>query len=181
MTSPSLLFSKINNSSFLRLLTCFRSTTTFVVLSFTFPCPSCTRGSKTAYSHYLTTAEQRWRITSLNLLAMLFLQHSRRPLAFAPRRHCCIIINLLTKALRSFAANLFSSSSAPDWTGAWTFSYPGAGLCTYFCWTLLDAHLPISPACQCSLEWQYNHLVYPEAYQFWIICKFLESALCFIV
>ncbi|XP_068782109.1 uncharacterized protein [Struthio camelus] len=66
----------------------------------------------------LIRAEERGRITSLDLLATLCLMHPRRPLAFlAARAHCCLMLNLSTRTPRSFSAELLSSRSAPslDW------------------------------------------------------------------
>ncbi|KAK4827750.1 hypothetical protein QYF61_021221 [Mycteria americana] len=59
----------------------------------------------------LTSAEQRGRITSLDLLAILLLMQPRIPSAFFKGRvHCLLIFNLVsTRTLRSFSAKLFSS------------------------------------------------------------------------
>jgi len=60
------------------------------------------------------------RITSLDLLAMLFLMHPKIPLAFlATRTHCWFTANLLsTGTPRSFFAELLSSRSVPVLMGA---------------------------------------------------------------
>lgn len=62
--------------------------------------------------------EQRGRITSLDLLAVLCLMHSRIPLAFfAARAHCCLMFNSVsTRTPISFSAKLLSASWPPPCT-----------------------------------------------------------------
>ncbi|XP_055576153.1 uncharacterized protein LOC129736772 [Falco cherrug] len=76
----------------------------------------------------LPSAEQRGRITSLDLLAMLLLMHPRVLLAaLATRAHCWLVGNLLsTSTPTSFSAELPPSRPAPARTGAWGCSSPGA-------------------------------------------------------
>lgn len=63
----------------------------------------------------ITRAELSGRITSLDLLAMLFLMQPRRLLAFlAARAHFWLVVNMLVeKSSRSFSAELRSSQMAP--------------------------------------------------------------------
>ena len=55
------------------------------------------------------------RITSLDLLATLFIMHPRIPLAFlAIGAHCWLMANLLsTRTPRSYSTELLSSRSSP--------------------------------------------------------------------
>ena len=64
----------------------------------------------------MASPEQRGRITSLNLLAMLFLVYPRIPLAFLSiRAHLLFMVNLLfARAPMSISAELLSSRSALD-------------------------------------------------------------------
>ncbi|KAK4810782.1 hypothetical protein QYF61_008754, partial [Mycteria americana] len=63
----------------------------------------------------LTSAEERGRITSLDLLAILCLMQPRIPLALAARAHCWLMFNLVsTRTPRSFSARLLSSWVAPS-------------------------------------------------------------------
>lgn len=78
----------------------------------------------------LTRARQGWRITSLDLLAMLCLMQPRRLLAaFAARAHCRLLVNLVSTGIpRYFSTKLLSSSSAPICTGTLSYSFPHIGL-----------------------------------------------------
>ena len=62
-----------------------------------------------------TNAEQRGRITSIDLLAMLLLMQPRMLLAaFATRVHCNPMVSLFaTRTPRSFSAQLLSSLAVP--------------------------------------------------------------------
>lgn len=43
---------------------------------------------------------------------------------------------------RPFLPSCFPGSLPPACTGAWGYSYPGAGLCTALCWTSWGSYLP---------------------------------------
>lgn len=75
----------------------------------------------------LTRSEWRGRITSLELLATLFLMNPRTPLAFlATRKYCWLMDSLLfTRTPRSYSTELLSSRSAPASAGDWGYSSPG--------------------------------------------------------
>jgi len=78
----------------------------------------------------LTRGEQRRRITSLNLLAMLMLMQPRIPLAaLATRAHCWLMANLLsTRTPSSFSPELLSAerhSASPVPTTALDQPTPG--------------------------------------------------------
>jgi len=68
----------------------------------------------------LTTAEQRQRITSPDLLTMIpLMQHKSLFVFLAIRAHCCLMFKMLsTRTPRSFSPKLLSSQLAP---------------CTYLC------------------------------------------------
>lgn len=98
--------------------------------------------------HVLTSAEQRGRILSLDLLAMLSLAQRRIPFTFfATRARFWLVFNLVsTRTRRAFSAELLSSWMAPAYICAWGCSSPGAGLCTS---VLVELHVvPISPILQ---------------------------------
>ena len=87
-------------------------------LSLEVPCLSVNWGAQTWTQHSrcgLSIAEQRGRITSLDLLATLFAMYPRIRLAFwATRSHCWLMTNQLpTRTPRSFSTELLSSRSAP--------------------------------------------------------------------
>jgi len=80
----------------------------------------------------LTSAEERRRIISLDLLAMLCLMQPWRLLAvFATRACFLVMVNLVsTRTPRALSAKQFSSQSAHTvCTGAWGCFSPSAGLC----------------------------------------------------
>lgn len=77
----------------------------------------------------LTKAEQRGRSASLNSLAMLFLMQTRRLLGcFAARVHG----GSRSARYRSLQG-CFAVGQPPACTGAWGYSAPGVGLCTFLC------------------------------------------------
>ena len=80
-------------------------------------CPCLVLGSPTldlALQLCLTGAEQRGRITSLELLAVLLLMQPRRLVAFlATRARCWLVVDLLpTRIPRTFSGKLLSSQLA---------------------------------------------------------------------
>lgn len=79
--------------------------------------------------HGLIRAEQSGRISSLILLATVFLINPRTSLSFlATRPRCWIMVNMFSNRTPC-STELLSSRSA--WTDAWDFSFPGAG--PYIC------------------------------------------------
>lgn len=64
----------------------------------------------------ITSAEQRWRITSINFLAILCIVQPRLLLAFLSVRACCwLMFNLVfTRTPTSFSARLHCSCVAPN-------------------------------------------------------------------
>jgi len=92
----------------------------------------------------LTSAEQRGRISSLNLLATILLMQLRIPFRLIRRAHCCLMLNLVpTRTPPPSGSYLLSAGLALACPGAWDCSTPGAALCISLsrgcCW-------PISPA-----------------------------------
>ena len=68
-----------------------------------------------AFQMCLTRAEKGGRITSLDLLATLFLTQPRRLVAFLAKWvHCWVMVKLSTRTPRSFSAELLPSSSFPS-------------------------------------------------------------------
>jgi len=94
-------------------------------------CPhvSCT-GLDTAFQMCLTCAQQRGSITSLSLLAALFLMQPRMLLAvFAPKAHCWLTFSwVLTRIHRSFSGSYFLDGWPPVGVAAQGFSSTGTGL-----------------------------------------------------
>ena len=89
-----------------------------LVLSPVSPCLSCTEELRTVPSNpgVATSAEQRGRITSLSLLAILCLMQPRIPFTFFATRACCwLMFSLLsTRTPRYFSAKLLFSQLAPS-------------------------------------------------------------------
>lgn len=106
------LFSRLNSPNCPRLYSwerCYSSLSISVALHWLSPfCSwfSCS-GSWTELSGHRTSVEQKWRITSLNLLATL---HAVQDVLGA-RAHCWVMSSLLFT--RSFSANLLSIQAAP--------------------------------------------------------------------
>lgn len=76
---------------------------------------------------YLGSAEGQYPLP--DLLAMLFLMHSRIPLALlASRTFCQLMVNLSsTSTPRSFSTELVSCRSVPICFGTWGYSSQGSG------------------------------------------------------
>ena len=155
MRSPlSLLFSKLTSSSSLSFSSqkgCSSPFIIFVALHWTLSNTSVYLlywGAQhwTQHSRYgLTSTEQRGRITSLDLLAILHLMLATVPLTFATGAHFWLAFNLVTtRTPESFSAKLLSSWVAPAYVDAWACSSPGAGSCTSPCWTSWGSCQPSS-------------------------------------
>lgn len=95
------------------------------------------------------TAEwvQRGRVTSLNLLAMLFLMQLRPLLAFLASRACCCLMFILSPpgSPGSFLQSCFPDSWPSGYIGTWVISPPGVALHNSL--YLTSQGQPISPAC----------------------------------
>ena len=83
----------------------------------------------------LTSAEQRGRITSLDLLAMLLLIQPRIQLPFwVARPHCHVMLSFLsTSTPKSFSSGLLPILSVSCLYLCWDCPHPYAGSCTQPC------------------------------------------------
>ena len=125
---------------------------------------------------------RRERFTSMPLLAKILLMHPRMLLAFlAMMVHSWIVVSCLsTRTTRSYAS--CSPAGQPlAYTGAWSYSFPSAGLC----FSLVELHkVPLSPALQSveadfsgsTIIWCISH-----SSQFYVISELADRALCSIV
>lgn len=106
----------------------------------------------------LTITEERERITSHDVLALLFLMQPRRPMAaFATTGHCWLMSNSVsTLTARSFFAKLISNCSVPlnDATHIWCINTPTPPLFSHLK-TSWGCSLPeifsVLFCCSCSL------------------------------
>ena len=134
-SSLNLLFSRLNSPRSLSLSLRNRCSSTFIMLM-----ALCWRlyGISLSFLYWggqkypqhsrcgLTSAEQRGRITSLDLMATLPLMQPRIPLAFlVARAHCWLTLNLVsTKSPSSFSTKLLPSWSAASIWGCLGLFHP---------------------------------------------------------
>lgn len=102
------------------------------------PIPSQSTELDPAFQTHLTSGEKRTRITSLELLATVFLTQPRTSLVFfAARVNYWLMLNLPTKTswdrtrTRTFSAKRVSSPLAPNLCWCWGYSSHMAGLGTF--------------------------------------------------
>lgn len=128
----------------------------------------------------LCSVEGRGRIPPLYLLAMLFLTQLRVPLAaFATRVNCWPAVNLLaTRTTRSLSAKLISSWSVPSiyWClGQILLRGRTLGVPLLIFVRFLLARFS-NLLNDCTLFWYISY-----SFQFSIICKLAEGALCLTI
>lgn len=127
----------------------------------------------TQHSRYgLSSAEQRGRILSLDLLATSFLIQPELLLAFfASRAHCWLMTHselAVHHHLIPCPLRFFPASQVIVFTGTWVYSSPHMGLGIPLCWTSRHSCWPISPVCWGTSEWWHQYL-------FSISCKLPEG------
>lgn len=104
-----------------------------------------------------TNAQEKGKIISFDMLAILYLTQPRRLLAFAATAHCRLVSLVPTGPLGLSLRSYFSAGCSSTCSDTWGYSLQGAGPVTFLFWNSWDSCCALFPACWDPSEWQHSH------------------------